>query len=118
MAVDAALAEKVRRAIPKGSKVEEKKMFGGLTFMVNGKMCLCVGNERLMCRVDPAKTKELSRKKGCRPVVMKGRALNGYFHVDRDALRDNAQFKFWVKSALTYNGRLKRPNPKRTPSTL
>lgn len=109
MAFDVALADKVRRAIPKRAKVEEKKMFGGLCFMVNGRMCLCVGRDRLMCRVDPALSEKFVRRKGCRKVVMKGRALNGYFHVDHEALRKKAAFAFWVKSALTYNQQI-RPN--------
>jgi TfoX/Sxy family transcriptional regulator of competence genes len=106
MAFDAALGEKVRRALPKRAKVEEKRMFSGLTFMVNGKMCVSVGRDKLMCRVDPALTEELAKRKGCRRVVMKGRALNGYFHVDREALGRKAEFDFWMNSALAYNRRI------------
>jgi len=106
MAFDTALADKVRRAIPGTVAVEEKRMFGGLAFIVNGKMCLSVGPDRLMCRVDPALSKELSQRKGCRKVVMKGRALNGYFHVDRGALTKSREFDFWVNAALAYNKRI------------
>ena len=53
--------------------VEEKKMFGGLTFMVRGKMCVSVGKDRIMCRIDPAIHDAAIQRQGCRSVVMKGR---------------------------------------------
>ncbi len=55
MAYDTKLAERIREylnAIPR-IRIEEKKMFRGLTFMINGKMCVCVSGENLMCRFDP-----------------------------------------------------------------
>lgn len=53
MAYDELLAERVRKALSLQKRVEEKKMMGGLTFMVNGKMCVGVHTDELMCRIDP-----------------------------------------------------------------
>ena len=54
MAHDERLASRVRAALAHRQDVEEKKMFGGITFLVGGKMCVSVGKTRLMCRIDPA----------------------------------------------------------------
>jgi TfoX/Sxy family transcriptional regulator of competence genes len=54
MAYSEELADKLRWALAEVPKVEEKKMFGGLAFMVNGKMCMTAGPKRIMCRIDPA----------------------------------------------------------------
>ena len=85
-------------------------MFGGLMFMVSGKMCVSVGKDRLMCRIDPAIHETAVERDGCRAVIMKGRRLRGYVHVDRDAVRTKRGLDYWIELALDYNGRtLKRP---------
>lgn len=64
MAYNVKLADRVREYLiqfPK-LKIEEKKMFGGLAFMINGKMCINISRENLMCRFDPNLTEELSEK--------------------------------------------------------
>jgi TfoX/Sxy family transcriptional regulator of competence genes len=107
---DDALATRVREALGSARRIEEKKMFGGITFMVRGKMCISVGKDRLMCRIDPAVHDAAVQREGCRSVVMKGRQLRGYVHVDREAVRTKRGLGHWVALALDYNGRaLKRP---------
>jgi TfoX/Sxy family transcriptional regulator of competence genes len=109
MAYDDALATRVRTALGTGRRIEEKKMFGGITFMVRGKMCISVGKDRLMCRIDPAAHDAAVQLEGCRAVVMKGRQLRGYVHVDRERVRTKRGLDYWVALALDYNGRaLKR----------
>ena len=66
MAYDEKLADRVREALAHLPKVEEKRMFRGVTFMVNGKMCVSVGDDRIMCRIDPAVHEEAVEKEGCR----------------------------------------------------
>jgi hypothetical protein len=69
MAYDMQLAERIRnylKEIPR-LKVEEKKMFRGLTFMVNGKMCVSASGENLMCRFDPGLQQEVSKKTDSKP---------------------------------------------------
>jgi TfoX/Sxy family transcriptional regulator of competence genes len=105
MAQDEVLTNKVRDALAEISDVEEKKMFGGLMFMVNGKMCISVGIDRIMCRIDPAIHNEVVKRKGCRTVTMKGRKYIGYVHVDKEAIKTKKDFDYWIGLALDYNRR-------------
>ncbi|MBV9767651.1 MAG: TfoX/Sxy family protein [Acidobacteriaceae bacterium] len=82
---------------------EEKKMFGGTAFMVRGKMCVAVGQERLMCRIDPAVHDQALQHEGCRTVVMRGRNYIGYVHVDTQVLSQERQMNYWIGLALDYN---------------
>jgi TfoX/Sxy family transcriptional regulator of competence genes len=102
MAYDEGLANRVRKALS-GHKVEEKKMFGGLCFMVNGKMCVTVGKDRLMCRIDPALHETALAKKGVKTVVMRGREYSGYVHVPEESLTSQRDFDYWINLALDYN---------------
>src|SRR5258708_19808320 len=63
------LTQRVREALAEVPKVKEKKMFRGITFMVNGKMCISVGNEEIMCRIDPEIFDEALKKNGARPWI-------------------------------------------------
>ena len=107
MPPDETLADRVRTAIGKSRPVEEKKMFGGIAFMVDGKMCVTVGNGRIMCRIDPATHDAALERKGCTTVVMKGREYRGYVHIDAEALSTKAGLDHWVKLALDFNSRAK-----------
>lgn len=97
------LAQRMRQALAQLPDVAEKKMFGGLAFMVNGKMCLTVGPGRIMCRVDPGMHDTLTARKGCRTVVMKGRVYKGYVQVDEDQLQTPAALGDWISLALEFN---------------
>ena len=113
MAYDDVLASRVRTALGKARRIEEKKMFGGILFMVRGKMCVTVGKDRLMCRIDPTIHDAAVEREGCRAVVMKGRKLRGYVHVDREALRTKRGLDYWVALALDYNDRARPSGVKR-----
>src|SRR5215471_20176311 len=78
MAHDEKLANRIREALSHLPKVEEKKMFRGVTFMVNGKMCVSVSAENLMIRFNPILQSELAEKKGFEEMRMKGRVYKGY----------------------------------------
>jgi TfoX/Sxy family transcriptional regulator of competence genes len=84
-------------------KVEEKPMFGGLCFMVNGKMCVGVEKERLMVRLDPALYDEVMEKEGCKPMDFTGRVMKGYVFVDAAVLNTKKKLDYWVQLALAYN---------------
>jgi TfoX/Sxy family transcriptional regulator of competence genes len=88
-------------------KVEEKRMFGGITFMVRGKMCISVGKGRIMCRIDPAIHDTALQREGCRTVVMKDREYRGYVYVDSGSVRTEDDLKYWVGLSLDYNGKAK-----------
>ncbi len=105
---DEELAGRVREELSGIRSVVEKKMFGGVAFMVNGKMCVTVGHSRIMCRIDPALHNELLQKEDCHPVVMRGRQLRSYVRVDEKALRRRGELKRWVALALDFNKRIRK----------
>lgn len=108
MAYDEKLADRVRERIAETHKnVEEKKMFGGLCFMVNKKMCVGVEQERLMLRIDPDQYDELLEKEGCRPMDFTGKPMKGYVFVDTSVLRTKKQLDYWLALALEFNKKAK-----------
>ena len=104
MAFDEKLADRVREIIAvTHDNIEEKRMFGGLCFMVNEKMCIGVEQERLMMRLDPAKYEEYLEKDGATPMDFTGKVMKGYVFVDKDAVSAKTKLEYWVKLALEYN---------------
>ena len=98
------LADRTREIISlTHKKVIEKKMFGGLCFMVNDKMCVGVEQERLMVRLDPARYDEVMEKDGCKPMDFTGKIMKGFVFVDLDALNTNKKLNYWIDLALEYN---------------
>ena len=83
MAYSEVLANKLRKALDKQKDVTEKKMFGGLAFMVNEKMCLTAGADRIMCRIDPALHQSAIARKGCTTVIMGGKEYKGGMYMWR-----------------------------------
>lgn len=114
MAYDEELAARVRGALAGADSVEEKKMFRGLTFMVNGKMCVSVGPTEMMCRIDPAQHRAFLQRPGCRTVLMKGREYIGWMRVNAEGMQRKKDFAFWIGSALDFNQRVKARKPKRS----
>ena len=104
MSYNEKLADRIREIIALTHKnVEEKKMFGGLCFMVNDKMCVGVEKERLMVRLDPALFDEVMEKEGCKPMDFTGKIMKGYVFVDVEALNTKKKLEYWVKLALDFN---------------
>jgi TfoX/Sxy family transcriptional regulator of competence genes len=107
MAYSEKLADKIRQALAHIPNVEEKQMFGRIAFMVNNKMCLTAGADRMMCRIDPGIHEEAVKKEGCHTVVMKGRKYKGYVYVNEDHLKTKKDFNYWVTLALAFNKKIK-----------
>ena len=105
-AISEILLSRVRETLAGVKHVEEKRMFGGVMFMVNDKMCISVGKGRLMCRIDPELHDQAVKRKGCRAMTMGGRTYRGYVHVDEAAVRTKKDFEYWVKLAMSYNAAL------------
>jgi TfoX/Sxy family transcriptional regulator of competence genes len=104
MAYNEKLADRVREIIAVTHNItEEKKMFGGLCFMVNDKMCVGVEKERLMVRLDPGKYDEVIEKEGCMPMDFTGKIMKGYVFVDIGVLNTKKKLEYWIKLALDYN---------------
>ncbi len=113
MAYDEKLADRIRKALAHLPNVTEKKMFGGLAFMVDNKMCITASADRMMSRIDPAIHEEATKRKGCRSVIMRGREYRGYVHVDEDSIKNKKDFDYWIKLALDYNKVAKASKKKR-----
>ena len=114
MAYDESLAEKVRRwFLQHEVDTEEKRMMGGLCFMVDGKMCLGIVDERLMVRLDPAIYEESLEKPGCSPMDFTGRPMKGYVWVDAVTLQQPGAMDEWAGLALEFNPRAKASKKKK-----
>jgi TfoX/Sxy family transcriptional regulator of competence genes len=112
MAYNEKLTIRVRQALACIAKVEEKKMFRGITFMVDGKMCISVGDTRIMCRIDPALHHDAITQKGCQTVEMRGRPYLGYVYVDEEVIKTPKDFDYWIGLALDFNDRAKASKKK------
>ena len=88
-------------------------MFRGITFMVDDKMCITVGDQEIMCRVDPDIHEECIAKNGRRTMEMKGREYKGYVYVHEDYLKTRKDLSHWVSLALDFNQRAKSSKKKR-----
>jgi TfoX/Sxy family transcriptional regulator of competence genes len=114
MAYNEKLADRTREIIARThKKVEEKKMFGGLCFMVNDKMCVGVEQERLMVRLDPERYDEVMERPGCKPMDFTGKIMKGYVFVDADVLKNKKELEYWVALALEFNKKAKPSNKKK-----
>jgi TfoX N-terminal domain len=105
MAYDQQLANRVKsylEAMP-GLEIIEKKMFKGVTYMVNGKMCVNISGDNLMCRFDPALYTMISAKKGFQPLYMKGKLYQGYCYVGPEGFSKEKDFQWWIQRCLDYN---------------
>lgn len=114
MAYDTKLADRVRdhlAAIPK-LKIKEKVMFSGVAFMVNGKMCVNVSDENLMCRIDPARREEVEERKGFVPMIMNGKDLKGYCYVSPNGFKSKKDFEYWIGLCLEFNPKAKASRKK------
>ena len=103
MAYDEALAERIRDLVAEERGVTEKKMFGGLAFLVNGNMAVAAsGQGGLLVRVDPDQSETLVKKSGARLMEMRGRQMSGWLRVDADDVRTKRQLAPWVRRGVAY----------------
>lgn len=114
MAYNEKLADRVREIISlTHDNIEEKKMFGGLCFMVNDKMCVGVEKDRMMVRLDPAIYEEVMEQEGCTPMDFTGKVMKGYVFVDAAVLNTNRKLDYWVQLALDFNKKAKASKKKK-----
>ncbi len=124
MPINTDLAAHIRRLLiqhlPDGATLQdisEKKMFGGLAFMVRGKMCVVISGRdtcEVMLRIGKAHHDEALTHEGVRTTVMKGRKYRGYIDLDETAL---PQLENWVMRALAHNQELTANPPRRRPGS-
>ena len=102
MAYDEKLADRVREVLKRRRGIEEKKMFGGLAFLVNGNMACGIVGEDLMVRVGADAHQAALKKPGARPMDFTGRPMKGMVYVAPSALRRSTTLEAWVKQGLTF----------------
>ncbi|MFL5896741.1 MAG: TfoX/Sxy family protein [Thermoleophilaceae bacterium] len=103
MAYDEDLANRIRELIAGERDVTEKKMFGGLAFLVGGNMSVAAsGQGGLLVRVDPAETAALVAKPHAKRFEMRGRAMDGWLRVADDGVKTKRQLEPWVKRGVAY----------------
>jgi TfoX/Sxy family transcriptional regulator of competence genes len=103
MAYDEDLANRIRELVAGEDGVTEKKMFGGLAFLIGGNMAVTAsGRGGLMARVDPDDSEALARKPHCERMVMRGREMDGWLRVASEGIRTKRQLEPWVKRGIGY----------------
>ncbi len=113
MPYDEKLAERVRGALKGQPGVEEKKMMGGLTFMVRGKMCVGVLRGDVMARIAPEDHESALQRKGCREMDFTGRPSRGFVFVGPEGTGADEDLRSWIALALDFNERAKSSRKKR-----
>jgi TfoX/Sxy family transcriptional regulator of competence genes len=101
------LAERVSQGLGKSRKVETKRMMGGLVFMVNVKMCVCVMGDDLMVRIDPEARSAALQRKGCREKGLMKRPMKAFVFVGPSGTKSDKDLESWLEMALEYNKRVK-----------
>ncbi len=103
VAYDEELAGRIRELMADERGLTEKKMFGGLAFLVNGNMSVAAsGQGGLLVRVDPDESEALVRKPGVEMMEMRGRTMAGWLRVESSALRTKKQLLPWVERGVGY----------------
>ena len=101
MAYNLRLAERLRSELS-GIPIVEKKMFGGVGFLLNGNMACGVNKDDLVVRVDPEKHNALLKKSHVRPFDITGRPMKGWLLVDAEGIKTEKQLSAWVKEGVEF----------------
>jgi TfoX/Sxy family transcriptional regulator of competence genes len=112
MAYDEKLADRVRRAVGPRPDVTEKKMFGGIAFLLDGKMFCGVASDDLMVRVGPARYAAALARAHVRPMDFTGRPMNGYVFVGPGGTRTEKTVAPWVEQSLAFVATVERAAPR------
>ena len=103
MTYNETLANRIRERLANLPIIEEKQMMGGLTFMVNDKMCVGIIKDELMCRIDPKFHETAVEMQGCRTMDFTKRPMKGYVLVDETGMKTNKEFDYWINLSLDFN---------------
>ena len=103
MAYDEELADRIRQLLGKRRDLTEKRMFGGLAFLIRGNMSVTASSKGgLLLRVEPARTAALAKKPHAEPFVMRGRPMEGWLRVDAEGVRTKKQLQAWVDVSVAF----------------
>jgi TfoX/Sxy family transcriptional regulator of competence genes len=103
VAYDEDLANRIRELLGAEHGLTEKKMFGGLAFLIGGNMAVAAsGRGGLLLRCDPRETDALAAKPGAARAVMRGRAMDGWLRIEQEAVATRRQLEGWVRRGVAY----------------
>ena len=106
MAFDETLAERIRRGLARRKSIEEKKMFGGVGFLLNGNMLVGVWKESLIVRLSDEQGEEALKEPHVKEFDITGRAMKGWVLVGPEGIEDDEQLKGWIQRAMKFVGKL------------
>jgi TfoX/Sxy family transcriptional regulator of competence genes len=101
MTYDLKLAERIRLQLD-GVPVVEKKMFGGVGFLLNGNMACGVNKDNLIVRIDPIKQDALLKKPHAKPFDLTGKPMKGWLLIEKDGVKTGKQLSAWVKEGVEF----------------
>jgi TfoX/Sxy family transcriptional regulator of competence genes len=107
------LANRVRERLSNLPIIEEKEMMGGLTFMINDKMCIGIIKDELMCRIDPEFHETAIEMTGCRTMDFTKRPMKGWVMIDNTGMRTPNELEYWINLALEFNAKAKSARKKK-----
>ena len=102
MAYDEGLAQRIREQLIDEQGLSEKKMFGGVAFMIHGNMCAGVVSDNPMLRVGPDGHDDALSQPHARPMDFTGRPVKGMIYVDQDGIESDADLQTWLGRALSF----------------
>jgi TfoX/Sxy family transcriptional regulator of competence genes len=106
MAFDVQLADRIRKQLAKQKGLTEKKMFGGIGFLLNGNMCCGVIGAEMVIRLDPEQTDKALASKYTRIFDFSGRPMRGWIYVGAQAIETESDLKHWLQIGTKYAGSL------------
>lgn len=102
MAYDEGVAQRLREGMQEIPGISEKKMFGGIAFMVHGNMCVGVVKDTLMLRVGADRYNEVLKHRHVRKMDFTGKPMTGFVYVDPEGFESDADLEHWINIAYTY----------------
>jgi TfoX/Sxy family transcriptional regulator of competence genes len=111
MAYDEGLAERIRSVLEDEPHVTEKKMFGGIAFLLDGKMFVGIVKHDLMVRVGPERYEESLRRPHVRPMDFTGKPMSGYVYVSPEGTAEDPDLERWVRLGASFAATLREKRP-------
>lgn len=108
MAYNEKLVDRIREYLIDQKQIAEKKMFSGMCFMVNDKMCVCVREDEMLCRIGPDEYEAALEKPGCRPMIHNGKTMTGFVFINEEGMKTKKLFEYWIELALAFNKEAKK----------
>ena len=104
MAYDEQSAQRIRQILfDKKVFFAEKKMFSGVCFMVDDKMCVGVVKDEMMCRINPEMDVVVLEMNGCRAMDFTGKRMKGYVYISDEGMETKKNFEYWINLCLEFN---------------